>query len=66
MNTKTKLKDGKIPAHTECPFLHQCPEPKAGWCAHNGINHSVEFSCGTARMWDMAIEYEPPNAKVRG
>jgi len=53
IKVNTKLQDGKIPKNTECPFVRQCAAPKAGDCAHRGLNHNVAFSCGIARMWDL-------------
>jgi hypothetical protein len=40
-----------IPANTECFFRAQCPEVVN--CAHQGVDHSVPFSCGLARYFDL-------------
>lgn len=50
---ETQLVDGCIPPHTECPFHSECQEPNHGWCAHTGKNHTVPFSCGFARAFDI-------------
>jgi hypothetical protein len=46
----SKLVDGKIPAHTMCPFKNKCTTIK---CHHGGISHKVAFSCGMARAFDL-------------
>lgn len=45
--------DGRIPARTECPFKAQCPFAQVGHCHHLGTNHQGEFSCASARAYDM-------------
>ena len=45
------LVQGKIPAHTECPFRDQCKYAAEGQCKHQGEAHTVPFSCGTARLF---------------
>lgn len=49
----SKLKDGKIPPGTECPFAEECVEKRAGLCKHHGALHTVKFSCAIARLFDM-------------
>jgi len=51
----SKLKDGMIPAHTECPFERTCPISRTnrGHCKHEGENHPTEFSCASARGFDI-------------
>lgn len=48
------LANGKIAAHQVCPWRIQCPQAQAGVCAHNGVKHTIEFSCGMARAFDIA------------
>jgi hypothetical protein len=44
---------GRIPEHTDCPFKSKCSFAASGKCHHEGINHGVEFSCATARGFDL-------------
>lgn len=55
---RTQLHEGKIPAHTECPFKAECNDGVKGWCAHKGKEHTVPFSCGTARAFDLIARRE--------
>jgi hypothetical protein len=50
----SKLVDGKIPAHTMCPFKYKCTTFS---CDHVGIYHKVAFSCDTARAFDLKHVY---------
>jgi hypothetical protein len=43
---------GRIPPHTECPFFTLCGNPA---CHHKGEKHEQEFSCATARAYDLII-----------
>lgn len=49
----SNLTKGKIPAHTECPFKTECPYPKLEQCGHKGVKHTVDYSCGLARLFDI-------------
>ncbi len=49
----TKLVNGRIPIGQECPFRDQCHEAANGDCAHQGAEHTVAFSCGYARLFDI-------------
>ena len=57
MKQKGKLKNGRIPQYTECPFKEECCEHINSHCAHNGKNHKVEFSCGYARAFNLIDLY---------
>jgi len=46
----SKLIDGQIPSHTECPFKKECT---LTFCQHKGIEHKTNFSCGFARLFDI-------------
>ena len=46
----SKLVNGRIPAGTTCPYKEGC---KTGWCYHKGRSHPIDFSCGTARAFDL-------------
>lgn len=48
-----KLIDGMIPPHTNCPWKDQCSMGKDGGCGHQGTNHTVPFSCGAARGFEI-------------
>jgi hypothetical protein len=48
------LVDGNIPAHTECPWYGACSMEAEGTCHHNGIAHTVDFSCGAARGFELS------------
>lgn len=49
--THDKLNEhGRIPAHTECPFKAKCGDIG---CHHKGKEHTVPFSCGMARGWEI-------------
>lgn len=52
---ESKLKYGRVPAKTPCPFSSVCHEKKAGWCEHQGEAHLVAFSCGVARAFDACL-----------
>lgn len=47
------LVNGRIPAYTECPYVKVCMTKKENRCHHTGINHSVPYSCATARGYKM-------------
>lgn len=53
---ESKLVQGRIPIGQECPFKSQCPYVPAGDCGHQGIKHTVAYSCGTARLFDLASQ----------
>jgi len=46
---KTNLVEGRIPAHTVCPFKQSC----GFTCRHMGVDHDVPFSCACARLFDL-------------
>jgi hypothetical protein len=57
-----QLVEGRIPAHTPCPFRSECTEAANGHCAHMGTEHTVPFSCGYARLFNiMGRANEPTN-----
>ena len=45
----SRLMNGRIPAHTECPFKNICTYS----CHHVGVQHLVPFSCAMARLFDL-------------
>lgn len=45
--------DGRISANTECPFRSKCEIAAANRCHHLSAEHSVPFSCATARGFDL-------------
>ena len=47
------LVEGKIPANTECPFRNECNEAANGDCGHQGTAHTVPYSCGYARLFNI-------------
>jgi hypothetical protein len=54
----SKLVNGRIPTGTDCPFRARCNIAESGNCRHLGKDHKVDFSCGTARLFD--ITDRPP------
>lgn len=50
------LVNGKIPARTACPFKTRCATAEGGKCHHTGESHPVDFSCATARGFEMVEE----------
>lgn len=46
-----KLVDGSIPRNTECPYKQMCDFS----CQHQGINHDVPYSCGSARAYEIIV-----------
>lgn len=50
---ESKLVDGRIPAYTECPFREKCEIAQANRCNHLGVFHKSEYSCATARGFDL-------------
>lgn len=67
----SKLQNGLIPAYTECPFVSDCAWKNLGDCAHHGIHHEVDFSCGWARLLNVneriitSTQQAEPNASCR-
>jgi hypothetical protein len=55
----SKLKLGLIPKGTECPFKDQCGIQQAGDCKHKGVLHSCDFSCASARGFDLIQRDRP-------
>lgn len=51
LSRTTQLVGGKIPAGTPCPFRSVCRDAPNN-CNHKGEQHSVPYSCGTARAFD--------------
>ena len=54
----SKLVKGRIPPFTPCPFRSECPSaqpdvPQNVGCGHQGIHHTVAYSCGYARAFDL-------------
>jgi len=47
------LVDGNVPARTTCPWRQQCEIAQAGVCHHKGKEHTVPFSCATARAFEL-------------
>jgi hypothetical protein len=54
----SKLQDGLIPAHTECPFASQCGFKQDDTCNHRGKEHTVNYSCASARLFDICRRYD--------
>lgn len=54
------LVNGKIPAHTVCPYRDQCEYAKQNECNHRGVDHTIPFSCGAARLFKIFLR-EPDN-----
>ncbi len=50
----SKLINGRIPVGSDCPFATECAIKEEGDCKHKGVRHPVDFSCATARGFDMA------------
>lgn len=44
---------GRIPANMECPFARECLIKAAGNCNHTGKEHSIAYSCASARGFDL-------------
>ena len=51
---KSLLVDWKVPAHTACPFWNKCSFALTHNCAHQGADHPVDYSCASARGFDIA------------
>jgi len=49
-----KLVDGLIPAHTECPYRTECGGFAKISCIHHGVKHTIDFSCGFARAFEIS------------
>ena len=56
-----QLVNGRIPAGQECPFTSMCSLKAANQCDHKGISHTVDFSCGAARAYDIDRRREAKN-----
>jgi len=57
------LINGKIPAHTECPYKDKCEYKKSNTCHHQGKGHPREFSCGIARGFSLDEKYSSAHKK---
>ena len=57
----SKLKNGLIPAGTECPFKDECND---SLCKHQGVWHTVNFSCAFARGFDLIHRKEGEEAQL--
>lgn len=44
---------GRIPAQTNCPFRKYCIIAEENKCGHTGQNHLSEYSCASARGFDL-------------
>lgn len=53
MKKESKLVHGKIPAGTICPFRGECELAKADSCGHLSEAHTIAYSCGAARAYDL-------------
>ena len=51
----SQLVDGRIPAHTVCPFRDACGFA----CSHLGKKHTVAYSCASARAFDLMARRAP-------
>jgi hypothetical protein len=49
----SQLTNGKIPQGQDCPFASECSFKAFGTCGHKGVNHPCDYSCATARGFDM-------------
>ncbi len=49
----TKLVRGLIPIGQVCPYRSECTEAQNGDCGHKGVEHTVPYSCGLARMFQI-------------
>lgn len=57
----SKLKNGLIPAGTECPFKDEC---NSSLCKHQGVWHTVNFSCAFARGFDLIHRKDGEEAQL--
>ena len=44
---------GNIPKGTDCPFTSKCGFWQDQTCGHKGKDHPVDYSCASARMFDI-------------
>ena len=51
-----QLVDGLIPAHTVCPYDGECLIACVGNCRHKGSDHSIPYSCASARAFKIIKE----------
>ena len=47
------LIDGKILKGTVCPWKGQCSTAVSGQCNHEGEDHNVDYSCASARAFEI-------------
>jgi len=57
----TQLVNGRIPANTVCPYRDECPSAANGDCGHKGVEHTVAYSCGFARLFNTFQRKMPQN-----
>lgn len=48
-----KLVEGKLPTGTICPYRSDCGIAADNRCHHKSLDHSVSYSCGSARAYAM-------------
>lgn len=53
----SQLTNGKIPQGQDCPFTSECSFKAFGACGHKGVTHPCDYSCATARGFDMLKTY---------
>jgi hypothetical protein len=53
----SQLTNGKIPQGSVCPFTKVCSFKEFGTCGHKGEKHPSDYSCGTARGFDLMQKY---------
>ncbi len=56
VKAKIKLINGRLPIHTECPAKVTNGCGLAQDCQHEGVQHSVPYSCGALRFWQYTKE----------
>lgn len=61
----SKLIDGKLAAHQECPFRDQCEIARDNACRHLGVFHKVPYSCASARAFDLIQSYKADKATTK-
>jgi hypothetical protein len=62
MDSVSRLIAGKVPQGQLCPFRGRCSTWEAEQCHHKGVKHPCDFSCATARAFDLIERVSQPHS----
>jgi hypothetical protein len=62
MAFESRLVAGKVPKGQFCPFKGRCTSWENDVCHHQGESHPCDFSCATARAFDLIERVSQPHS----